>query len=128
IVPEKRMLSAMTPTIVLAPETNHPIVLAGARGGPRIITATWQVIPNMIDHDMDVTTAVAAPRIHHQHLPDVLRYERDGITQPTLDALRSFGHELEEIGSIGTSPALLYLDGRWRGAFDPRTGGKAAGY
>ena len=128
IVPEKRMLSAMTPTIVLAPETNRPMIMAGARGGPRIITATWQVISNMIDHDMDVTTAVAAPRIHHQHLPDVLRYERDGITQPTLDALRSFGHELEEIGSIGTSPALLHLDGRWRGAFDPRTGGKAAGY
>ena len=128
IVPEKRMLSAMTPTIVLEPETNQPIMLAGARGGPRIITATWQVLSNMIDHDMDVTTAVAAPRIHHQHLPDVLRYERGGFTTATLNALRGYGHELEEYGSIGTSPALLRRGGGWRGSFDPRTGGKAAGY
>lgn len=128
IEPEKRMLSAMTPTIVLEPETNRPIILAGARGGPRIITATWQVISNMIDHGMDVTTAVAAPRIHHQHLPDVLRYERGGFPQDVLNTLRGYGHQLEEFGAIGTSPALLRRDGRWRGAFDPRTGGKAAGY
>lgn len=128
IEPEKRMLSAMTPTIVLEPDTNRPVILAGARGGPRIITATWQVISNMIDHDMDVTTAVAAPRIHHQHLPDVLRYETGGFTPDVLSTLQRYGHELEEIGGIGTSPALLRLDGRWRGAFDPRTGGKAAGY
>ncbi len=128
IEPEKRMLSAMTPTIVLAPESNRPMVLAGARGGPRIITATWQVISNMIDHGMDVTTAVAAPRIHHQHLPDVLRYENGGLPESTLHALRSYGHALEAMGTIGTAPALLLRDGRWRGTFDPRTGGKAAGY
>ncbi len=128
IEPEKRMLSAMTPTIVLEPETARPIIVTGARGGPRIITATWQVISNIIDYDMDVATAIAAPRIHHQHLPDVLRYERDGLTAATITRLEEFGHTTEGYGGIGSAPALLFDGGNWRGAFDPRSGGRAAGH
>jgi gamma-glutamyltranspeptidase/glutathione hydrolase len=128
IAPEKRMLSAMTPTIVLAPETNRPIIVTGARGGPRIITATWQVISNIVDYGMDVTAAVRAPRVHHQHLPDALRYERDGLTPATVQALRAYGHTLEEYGGIGSAPALLWHNGEWRGTFDPRSGGTAKGH
>ncbi|HWV56372.1 MAG TPA: gamma-glutamyltransferase, partial [Longimicrobiales bacterium] len=62
IEPGKRMLSAMTPTIVLAPD-GRPLIATGARGGPRIITAVFQVLSNLIDHGMDPGTAVAAPRI-----------------------------------------------------------------
>jgi gamma-glutamyltranspeptidase/glutathione hydrolase len=127
IEPEKRMLSAMTPTIVLAPETNRPVIITGARGGPRIITATWQVISNIVDYGMDVTAAVNAPRIHHQHLPDMLQYEDGGLTDATIRALESFGHDVEPRGGVGSAPALLHADG-WRGAHDPRSGGKAAGY
>ena len=127
IEPEKRMLSAMTPTIVLAPESNRPFIVTGARGGPRIITATWQVISNIVDYGMDVTTAVNAPRVHHQHLPDVLHYEDGGLPEETIRALESFGHDVEARGGVGSAPALLYADG-WRGAHDPRSGGKAAGY
>ena len=128
IAPEKRMLSAMTPTIVLAPQTNRPMIVTGARGGPRIITATWQVISNIVDYGMDVTAAVYAPRIHHQHLPDALRYERGGLTAATIEALRAMGHNVEEYGSIGNAPALLWQDGEWRGTFDPRSGGQARGH
>ena len=128
IAPEKRMLSAMTPTIVLAPQTNQPMIVTGARGGPRIITATWQVISNIVDYGMDVTAAVYAPRIHHQHLPDALRYERGGLTAATIEALRAMGHNVEEYGGIGSAPALLWQDGEWRGTYDPRSGGQARGH
>jgi gamma-glutamyltranspeptidase / glutathione hydrolase len=76
--PGKRMLSAMTPTIVLD-RSGHVLLVTGARGGPRIITAVFQVISNVIDHGMDVGTAVHAPRIHHQHLPDA-SFETDGLS------------------------------------------------
>ncbi|MGH7443860.1 MAG: gamma-glutamyltransferase, partial [Longimicrobiales bacterium] len=128
IEPGKRMLSAMTPTIVLDPDANRPMIITGARGGPRIITATWQIISNIVDYGMDVTAAVAAPRIHHQHLPDVVRYEEGGLPASTIATLERYGHVLEAIGGVGSAPALLFYGGNWRGAFDPRSGGEAAGY
>ncbi|HUF49820.1 MAG TPA: gamma-glutamyltransferase [Longimicrobiales bacterium] len=127
IAPEKRMLSAMTPTIVLDRDDNV-LMVTGARGGPRIITAVFQVISNVIDYGMDVGTAVHAPRIHHQHLPDVLGYERDGIPQDVLARLQAMGHTVEARASVGTAPTILRRGGVWTGVPDPRTGGLAAGY
>ncbi|HSJ13620.1 MAG TPA: gamma-glutamyltransferase [Longimicrobiales bacterium] len=128
IAPGKRMLSAMTPTIVLDP-AGAPMLITGARGGPRIITATFQVLSNVIDHGMDIGAAVHAPRIHHQHLPDELRAEPRGLTGTQLAALRALGHALSlPPGYIGTAPSILRRNGQWTGAPDPRSGGLAAGY
>ncbi|HEX7119175.1 MAG TPA: gamma-glutamyltransferase [Longimicrobiales bacterium] len=127
IEPGKRMLSAMTPTIVLSPE-GTPLLVTGARGGPRIISATFQVISNVVDHGMDVAAAVAAPRIHHQHLPDVLFYERGGLLPRQIRALEAIGHDVRPRATVATAPAVLRRDGVWTGVPDPRTGGLAAGH
>jgi gamma-glutamyltranspeptidase/glutathione hydrolase len=127
IQPEKRMLSAMTPTIVLD-RNGRVLMITGARGGPRIITAVFQVISNVIDYGMDVAKAVAAPRIHHQHLADVLYFERNGLPEDVLAALEALGHRVEARGPIGTAPTILRRGRVWTGVPDPRTGGSAAGY
>jgi gamma-glutamyltranspeptidase / glutathione hydrolase len=127
IAPEKRMLSAMTPTLVLD-RNGSVLIVTGARGGPRIITATFQVISNIIDHGMDVATAVHAPRMHHQHLPDILYYERNGLRARQIELLREMGHTVEPRATVGTAPTILRRKGVWTGAPDPRTGGSAAGF
>ncbi|CAN5726541.1 gamma-glutamyltransferase [soil metagenome] len=127
IEPGKRMLSAMTPTIVTDPRGNV-LLGTGARGGPRIITAVFQVISNVIDYGMAVGAAVHAPRVHHQHLPDILYYERDGLTPALLAELRAAGHTVEPRPTVGTAPTILRRGGVWTAVFDPRTGGSAAGF
>ena len=122
IEPGKRMLSAMTPTILLDPE-GRPLLVTGARGGPRIISAVIQVISNVVDYGMDVSTALNVPRIHHQHLPDVLWYETGGLTAAQTTALQQLGHELRTRSGVGTAPSILRRDGVWRGRHDPRDGG-----
>ncbi|HEX2165626.1 MAG TPA: gamma-glutamyltransferase [Longimicrobiales bacterium] len=127
IEPEKRMLSAMTPTIVVDTDA-RVLLVTGARGGPRIITAVFQVMTNIIDYGMDVGAAVHAPRIHHQHLPDILYFERDGLTPEVVAQLEAMGHDVEPRGGIGTAPTILRRDGVWTAVPDPRTGGLASGY
>ena len=73
IAPGKRMLSAMAPTIILDPRGRLRAV-TGTPGGSTIITSIAQMVSNIVDFDMDVATAELAPRLHHQHLPDTLRY------------------------------------------------------
>ncbi|MBK5188358.1 MAG: gamma-glutamyltransferase, partial [Gemmatimonadaceae bacterium] len=85
IAPGKRMLSSMTPTIVLG-EDGTPMLVTGASGGPTIISSAYEVMWNVIDYDMDIGTAVRAPRVHHQQLPDTLFYEADGLPDSTLAA------------------------------------------
>src|SRR5881628_706454 len=80
IAPGKRMLSAMTPSIVLDTAGRLALVL-GSPGGSRIPTAVYQVISDVIDQDMPLPDAVAAPRLHHQALPDELYLERDGFVR-----------------------------------------------
>jgi gamma-glutamyltranspeptidase / glutathione hydrolase len=127
IEPEKRMLSAMTPTIVLD-RNNDVLLVTGARGGPRIITAVFQVMSNVIDHDMDVAAAVHAPRIHHQHLPDVLYYEGSGLSPQRIRQLEALGHTVQSRATVGTAPTILRRGGIWTAVPDPRTGGSAAGF
>src|SRR6185437_12700833 len=83
IAPGKRMLSAMTPSLVLDP-AGHLLLVVGTPGGPRIITMVYHVISNVIDHRMSLARAVEAPRMHHQGLPDTLRVERGGFPPATL--------------------------------------------
>jgi gamma-glutamyltranspeptidase/glutathione hydrolase len=128
IAPGKRMLSAMSPTIVLDPAGNVLLVLGG-RGGPRIISSTLQVIVNVIDHDMSLSDALAAPRIHHQAWPDTMRYEETGLATPVLDSLRAMGHAVASGRANGLVKAIMRApSGGWHGAYDPRTTGGAMGY
>jgi gamma-glutamyltranspeptidase/glutathione hydrolase len=128
IAPGKRMLSAMTPTIVLDPEGALLLVL-GSPGGPTIITTVAQVISNVIDHRMPLDSAVAAPRIHHQHLPDTIRAEARGLARPVARALRGMGYAVRERrGYSGEVAAIMRVGDRWVGVADPRMRGDAAGY
>ena len=127
IAPGKRMLSAMSPTIVLDSAGRVKLVL-GSRGGPRIITSTSQVILNVIDHRMSLADAMSAPRFHHQALPDTVRYERGGFGPALIDSLRAMGHGLSTYPSSGLVVAIMRVPGGWQGMVDPRSAGLAAGY
>jgi gamma-glutamyltranspeptidase/glutathione hydrolase len=123
--PGKRPLSSMSPTIVL--KDNQPVLVTGSPGGSRIISAVLQVIVNVIDYRMDVAAAVAAPRLHHQWLPDEVRVER-GFSDDTLAALRAKGDRvIEQLGQTSANSIAVTGNGL-QGAPDPRTrGAEAAG-
>jgi gamma-glutamyltranspeptidase/glutathione hydrolase len=123
--PGKRPLSSMSPTIVL--KDGKPVLVTGSPGGSRIISTVLQVIVNVIDYGMDVAAAVAAPRLHHQWLPDEVRIER-GFADDTLAALRAKGHRvIEPMGQTSANSIAVTARGL-RGAPDPRTrGAEAAG-
>ncbi len=129
IVPGKRMLSAMTPTIVLDRD-NRLLMVTGARGGPRIITTTAQVILNVVEHGMSLTDAMRAPRIHHQALPDRIAHEPQGFRPEVADSLRAMGHTLTVGGASGLSATILRVGNGWQGMTDPRGSarGGAVGY
>ncbi len=74
------------------------MLVIGSPGGPRIITATYQAILNVIDHGMDIQEAVAAPRVHHQWLPDVLYWENQGLALDVVVALQERDWNLDESG------------------------------
>ncbi len=127
VQPGKRMLSAMTPSIVLDPEGKLYMVV-GTPGGPRIITMVYHVISNVIDHHMSLADAVAAPRMHHQALPDRISLERDGFTPEAIAGLRGLGHEVTLGGRGGDIEAIIRRGQGWEGVSDPRYGGGGAGY
>ncbi len=124
----KRMLSAMTPSIVLDTAGNLQMVV-GTPGGPTIITSVTQVILNVLDQNMSLPDAVAAPRIHHQALPDQTFYEHGGLTDATVRALEAMGHKMEQrLGRSGIIAAIQKTAGGWVGVADPRYAGGALGY
>lgn len=120
---EKRMLSSMSPTLVM--KDGRPFLISGSRGGSLIITQTLQVLLNVIDFDMNIAEAVAAPRMHHQWLPDRLAVER-GFSPDTLELLKEMGHEVNVGWAMGTTNSILYRDGFFYGAGDPRRPDTAA--
>jgi gamma-glutamyltranspeptidase/glutathione hydrolase len=123
--PGKRPLSSMTPTIVL--KDGKPVLVTGSPGGSRIISTVLQVIVNVLDHRMNVAAAVAAPRLHHQWLPDEVRVEH-GFPDNILDALKARGHTITTpLGQTSANSIAVTADGLL-GAADPRTrGAEAAG-
>jgi gamma-glutamyltranspeptidase / glutathione hydrolase len=127
IAPGKRMLSAMTPSIVLDP-AGRLLLVVGTPGGPRIITMVYHVISNVIDHHMSLAQAIEAPRMHHQGLPDTLRVERGGFPLATLDSLRARGHAIGSGGYWGDVEGIMRTRAGWEGVSDPRRGGGGAGY
>jgi gamma-glutamyltranspeptidase / glutathione hydrolase len=127
IAPGKRMLSAMSPTIVLDRDGGL-LLIVGSRGGPRIITSTSQVVLNVLDNRMILSDAVSAPRIHHQALPDTLRYERGGLAPAVVDSLRLMGYGVAAYGNVGLINAIMKVKGGYEGMSDPRSSGRPAGY
>jgi gamma-glutamyltranspeptidase/glutathione hydrolase len=126
IEPGKRMLSAMTPTIVTKPDGSLALVV-GAPGGATIITTVFQVISNILDHGMPLADAVAAPRVHHQHLPDRLDVEPGGLPADVVSELEQWGHTVREqpepwgdVQAVGVQE-----NGAIEGVSDPRRGGVA---
>jgi gamma-glutamyltranspeptidase/glutathione hydrolase len=127
IQPGKRMLSAMSPTIVLDGR-GRVLLVAGSRGGPRIITSTTQVVLNVIDHRMTLADAMSAPRLHHQALPDSLRFEANGLTPAVNDSLHAMGYSTYTGGGIGQVNAIMRVPGGFEGVADPRGSGRPVGY
>ena len=123
----KRMLSAMSPTIVLDPQGNVLLVV-GAAGGPTIITAVTQVILNVIEHRMTLADAMRAPRMHHQSLPDEIRVESVGFPEASLERLRAMGHKVVTTQGIANVNAVMRVPGGWHGVKEPRGAGAALGY
>ncbi len=126
IEPEKRMLSSMSPTIVM--KDGKPYLITGSPGGSRIITTVLQIIVNVIDFDMNIAEATNAVRVHHQWLPDVLMVER-GLSGDTIKILTDMGYRVEVGSTIGVAESIMKKGEYMYGASDPRRpGGLTAGY
>jgi gamma-glutamyltranspeptidase/glutathione hydrolase len=126
IEPGKRPLSSMTPTIAFDAD-GDPILATGTPGGSTIITITMQLLLNVVEFDMGVAEATAAPRIHHQWLPDNIFYE-SGISVDTINRLKEMGHRIsDKPGRLGATQSIQRKTGsRLFGASDYRREGSGA--
>jgi gamma-glutamyltranspeptidase / glutathione hydrolase len=128
IVPGKRMLSSMTPTIVS--KDGKVLLITGSPGGRTIINTVLCVVVNVLDFDMDIQAAVDAPRMHHQWFPDTVQFEDRPMLGDAVSQLRSMGHVMNVMRGQGDAHSI-WVDpktGVYLGAADKRTASKAAGY
>ncbi len=122
----KRPLSSMTPTIAF--HNDKPFLVTGSPGGSTIITIVLQTLINVIDHNMNIADAAAAPRIHHQWYPDQI-YMEPGFSPDTINILKSRGHHIGTGRVMGATQSVMWMDGIYYGAADPRRpASEAAGY
>jgi gamma-glutamyltranspeptidase/glutathione hydrolase len=125
----KRMLSSMTPTIVL--KNGKPILIIGSPGGSTIITTVFQVIMNVFDHKMNIQKAVDAFRFHNQWLPDHITFEKNGFSKNVIKKLKHNGYTLKELERAPNEAMGIYIDpktGYYFGGADSRGYGSAVGY
>lgn len=125
VAPGKRAATSMSPTIVL--RENKPFLALGTRGGAAIPTTILQVFLNVVVYGKSITDAVAAPRYHHQGLPEEMFYERELAPKPVIDALNAIGHAVSGREAIGDVHAILFLKNKLIAVADPRRGGAAGG-
>lgn len=126
IAPGKRMLSSMTPTLVL--KNNKPFMVVGTPGGTTIPTSVYQSIVDVIDFDMNAADAVNKPKFHHQWLPDEVMLEK-GFSPEVKTALEKMGYKIRNRGAIGRTELIKILpDGRREAAADTRGDDSLAGY
>lgn len=127
ILPQKRMLSSMTPTIV--EKDGKLFMVVGTPGGSTIITSVFQTIVNVIDHKMSMQEAVAAKRFHSQWIPDAISPEFKAMSEADSIALVKMGHTFKSKRGIGAVDAILVRkDGKLEGGADPRGDDTADGY
>lgn len=126
IEPRKRMLSSMTPTIIINQDEEY-LLVTGSPGGSTIITTVLQVIVNSIDHKMSLYDAVASPRFHHQWLPDRITLEMQDFDPKIVEDLRLLGHETVQRASIGDANSAQKIGNQIIGVSDPRNDGRAVG-
>jgi gamma-glutamyltranspeptidase / glutathione hydrolase len=127
IAPGKRMLSSMTPSIL--EKDGKLFMVVGTPGGSTIITSVFQAILNVIDHGMSMQGAVAAPRFHHQWLPDRVEPEPTALLPAVRQTLQQRGHQLKERGRYGAVDGILRLpNGTLEGGADPRGDDTARGF
>ena len=128
IEPGKRMLSSMCPTIIL--KDNKPFMIVGSPGGSTISTVVLQVILNVLDFGMDIQQAIDMPRIHHQWLPDVINYEKFGLSSDVIQSLNIKGHKMGELRTLGRCEGIMvdFENQLFLGATDPRGYGAAIGF
>jgi gamma-glutamyltranspeptidase/glutathione hydrolase len=122
VAPGKRMLSSMSPTIVLDAHGGVDLVL-GAAGGSRIITAVFNELSNVVDFGMDASDAVRAPRFHQQDSPDLILLEPHGLPEDIVSALHAMGHETKEAEHLADAPAIGRDRGLWEAGPEPRREG-----
>lgn len=126
IEPGKRMLSSMTPTIVL--KKNAPYLVIGTPGGTTIPTSVFQTIVNIVDFKMSTDDAVNKPKFHHQWLPDEIFIEQD-FNKSTADTLTKMGYKLKTRGSIGRTEVITVLpNGKFEAVADHRGDDSAEGW
>lgn len=125
IAPGKRMLSSMTPTIVLKDE--KPYLIIGTPGGTTIPTSVFQTIVNLIDFKLSSEDAVWKPKFHHQWLPDVVYVEK-GFPQETVEKLKQMGYKIVERGAIGRTELIKIEKGKIEAVADNRGDDHAEGF
>ncbi|MBI2282290.1 MAG: gamma-glutamyltransferase [Bacteroidetes bacterium] len=126
IVPGKRMLSSMTPTLLL--KNNKPFVVVGTPGGTTIPTSVYQAIVNLVDFNMNADDAINKPKFHHQWLPDEVMIEKD-FNAETKKQLQSMGYKVTERGAIGRTEAIRVLNnGKKETVADKRGDDSVAGF
>ncbi|MEM9758249.1 MAG: gamma-glutamyltransferase, partial [Pseudomonadota bacterium] len=125
--PGKRMLSSMTPTILN--KDGEVFMVTGTPGGRTIINTVLQTILNVVDHGASAQTAVDLGRIHHQWLPDVIRYEKLAFSPDTIENLEQRGHSFKQINNLGVAEVIVVREDGLEGGVDRRQAdGGAAGY
>ncbi|WP_440133866.1 gamma-glutamyltransferase [Chitinophaga sancti] len=125
IQPGKRMLSSMTPTIVL--KNQIPYIVAGTPGGSTIITSVFQTLMNLLEFDLSPKEAVDAPKFHHQWLPDEVVVEEDFEKAP-LEGLEKMGYKITSKGHIGRTEVIRNVNGQLEAVGDKRGDDSAAGF
>jgi gamma-glutamyltranspeptidase / glutathione hydrolase len=125
IAPGKRMLSSMTPTIVL--QNGKPYMVTGTPGGSTIITSVFQTIVNVLDFGLNEEDAVNKPKFHHQWMPDEL-YVETNFPDSTRKGLEKMGHKITPRGGIGRTELITIKDGKITAIADKRGDDSAAGF